>query len=169
MAESGFWLGWLQGLGWPKSTVGRQVNWAVSWSSWLRAPRYFGAEVGLLGGGARPKGLGAGVYMMMGGVGPAKTSCGAVMALRLVSVYWRMVLSPRIYWGLWLPTGGQGWILGLVLAASGLVCIAVSWHLWLQGPGFPELVLVHWWGNKSPSGPGDGASPPGNEDGPGAC
>ena len=54
-------------------------------------------------------------------------------------------------------------------SAGPLVGIAVSWHLWLQGPGFPELVLVHWWRYKSPGGPGDGASPPGNEDGPGAC
>ena len=52
--------------------------------------------------------------------------------------------------------------------ASPLVGIAVSWHLWLQGPGFPELVLVHWWKNKCPGGPGDGASPPVNEDGLGA-
>lgn len=36
--------------------------------------------------------------------------------------------------------------------------IAVSWHLWLQGPGFLELALVHWWWNKSPSGLGCGLS-----------
>ena len=47
-------------------------------------------------------------------------------------------------------------ILGLVTAnwcsrldpgssAGPRVGIAVSWHLWLQGPGFLELALVHWW------------------------
>lgn len=66
---------------------------------------------------------GAGVCLLMSGA-------EAQDILGLVPTHWWVRLSPGS-------------------SADPLVGVAVSWHVWLQGCGFPELVLACWLGEVS--------------------
>ena len=109
--------------------------------------------------GPGPRGPVAGSSLLMGGLGPDKAGCRAVVVLGLASTCWCVGQGPRLLvswplgfqslcFGLLVGPGGP-WaggypLVGEVALGSGVVlllCRAGSMDLWLQSPGFPELMF----------------------------